>query len=413
MRGRVAVLAERPFRLYWLGRAASSLGDTLIPVALPFAVLSVGGGVAQIGLVLAAFMSSALLLSPVSGVWADRLSRRRVMLSCDLVNAGLEALVAMALLTGVMRWWLFLPVAVIAGGTAATFQVAATGLVPGLVSPTRLQEANALLRLSHSATEIFGPSISGVLIATAGPGWVFAADATTFAVSASLVLLLRAPEPAPEPRGHFLADLAAGWRDVRSRAWLSNSLVASALLTLGIAPFFVLGPVVAHRSLGGAAAWGLIVSGGAVGGVAGAVVGYRLRPGRPLVACFVLALLGVLPALALLPPLSAFGVAAANGAFEVGLALGAIIWITTLQREIPPERLARVAGLDATASLVFLPLGLAFAGPLADRVGVRTTLLAGIALVLTASAGALLSPSIRELRATPTRPEAAFSSESS
>jgi MFS family permease len=398
VRGRVAVLDERPFRLFWLGRFSSAVGSALIPVALPFAVLSVGGGVREIGYVLAAFVLSSALLAVAGGVWADRLPRRLVMIGCDVVSSGVQALTAVALFAGVMKWWMFVVTAMLVGGATAFFGAASTGLVPAIVRREHLQQTNGLLGLTRNVTEIFGPAVSGIVVAGGGPAWVFAIDAATFAVSAAFLLALNVQESIRAVRRRFLADLAEGLRDVRSRRWLSTGIAAYAILNLGLAPFLVLGPIIAQRDLGGASAWGAIATGGAVGGAGGAVLGYRLRPSRPLLACFAVALLAILPPLALLPPLPALAIAVANAAFELGLAFGGVVWVTTLQREIPEDRISRVSSLDWAVSFLFLPVGLALTGPLAGAIGIHATLMTAIALIVAAAVGAMLTRPVRELR---------------
>jgi MFS family permease len=93
-RGRFGPLTERPFRLLWLGRTGSSIGDALIPVALAFAVLRIGGGATGLGIVLAAFTIGRAAFVVVGGVWADRLPRRAVMITADLVRFCTQAVTA-------------------------------------------------------------------------------------------------------------------------------------------------------------------------------------------------------------------------------------------------------------------------------------------------------------------------------
>ena len=100
---RLGALQERQFRLLWLGQTTSAIGDSVIYVALPFAVLQIGGGAAELGLVLASFTLARAGFIVVGGVWADRLPRRLVMLTCDAVRAAVQAVVAVALLTGSWR----------------------------------------------------------------------------------------------------------------------------------------------------------------------------------------------------------------------------------------------------------------------------------------------------------------------
>jgi MFS family permease len=397
--GRLGPLQQREFRLLWAGRTASSVGDALIPVALAFAVLESGGSASGLGLVFAAFTLSRVAFILAGGVWADRLSRRAVMLACDLIRAGVDAFTAVALLTGEMRLWMFFVTAALFGGASSFFGPASTGLVPQTVPPERLQQANALLSLSQSATNVFGPAVSGLVVATAGAGWVFAVDSVSFVASAAFLLAMRLPAMVRPPTRRFFVELAEGWSEIRSRRWLWTSFIAFSLGNIGIASFFVLGPVIARNELGGARAWGLVLTGMAVGGVAGGALAYRLKPRRPLVAAFSVWPLAALPLLALVPPLPVLAIAAAAGAFAIGIEFGNAIWETVMQSRIPTERLGRVSAYDWMISLVFMPLGNVLAGPLADAVGVHATLVGAAALIVAADFGAmLLVPEVRGLR---------------
>lgn len=79
-------LTDRPFRLLWLAATTSAIGSAFVPVALAFAVLGIGGNATSLGLVLLAGTLAGLASYLVAGVWADRLSRRNLMLAADLVR---------------------------------------------------------------------------------------------------------------------------------------------------------------------------------------------------------------------------------------------------------------------------------------------------------------------------------------
>lgn len=392
-------MTEKPFRLLWIGRTASSFGDSLVWVALAFAVLSVGGSATQLGIVIATSTVVRAAFVVVGGVWADRLPRRLVMLTCDVARAAVEVFVAVGLLTGFMRWWMFLFTASVFGAAAAFFGPASTGLVPQTITTPRLQQANALLSLSQNATSVFGPALSGLIVAAASPGWVFAIDAATFIVSTISLARLRLPPLAKPVKQRFFADVADGWQEVRGRSWLWGSFIAFSLINFAVGAAPVLGPVIAQQHLGGAQAWGLIVTGGAVGGLIGGVLAYRLRPSRPLVACYIGWGLMSATSLALAPPLPVAAIMVASGIFSLGLALGNTLWDTVLQQQIPAEQLSRVSSIDWMVSLVFMPLGSALAGPLAAAIGDRTILLAAGLLIIGVTAAIFLAlPPIRRLR---------------
>ena len=251
-RERFGPLTERPFRLLWLGRTGSSIGDSLIPVALAFAVLRIGGGATGLGIVLAAFTIGRGSFVVVGGVWADRLPRRAVMITADLVRFGTQALTAGLLLGHAAHVWELAALQAIAGAAGGFFAPASTALVPQTVSGPRLQQANALLSLSQSATNIFGPALSGAIVATAGPGTVFAVDSVSFLVSAAFLTALRVEEHVRPAVQRFWLDVTEGWREARRHRWLTAGFLGFALGNVGIGMYFVLGPLVSREDLGGA-----------------------------------------------------------------------------------------------------------------------------------------------------------------
>ena len=160
-RSSTVALAERDFRLLWIGQTGSFLGDALVGVALAFAVLELTGSAGDLGLVFAAFALPRVLFTLAGGVWSDRLPRQRVMVACDLLRAAAQAVMSTLLITGNAEIWQLMAFAVVMGSAAAFFTPASIGLMPQIVGSKRLQEANALMSISQSATHIFGPLLSG------------------------------------------------------------------------------------------------------------------------------------------------------------------------------------------------------------------------------------------------------------
>ena len=410
--GRFGALQEPQFRLLWLGRTASSIGDSLIPVALAFAVIEETGSATDLGFVLASYSVARVLLILVGGVWADRLPRRLVLLAAQAVRAVSQGTIAVLLITGVAEIWHLAAAAAISGAAEAFFRPASTGFIPDTVSPGRLQQANALIGVSDSATWLFGPALSGVLVAAFGPGWVFAIDAASFAGGAAFLLAMRVAEHAPDKRQPFVRDVVDGLHEIATRRWLSPSLVSFALGNVALASYFVLGPLVAERELGGPRGWGLALAGGAVGGLAGSVLALRYRPRRPLLVGNLFMLLEAAALIALIPPLPTLGLALAAALTFAAITFFNAMWDTVLQEHIPRQALSRVSALDAAVSFVFMPLGFAIAGPLSAEVGLDATLAAAAALVFGAVLFPLCFASVRRLERLPVTqsPSPAFDS---
>jgi MFS family permease len=395
---RLGPLEVRPFRLLWLGRTTSAVGDALVPVALAFAIVdNLKAGPGALGIVLAVSSVARVVFTLVGGVWADRLPRRTVMVTCDVIRALIEAAVFALLLAGAMQVWTFAVFGAIFGAASAFFGPASTGLVAETAPRTQLQEANALLSMSQTAASVVGPAAAGILVATVGAAWVFAVDSVTFIASGLFLAALRlAPHVAPAKK-RFLADLHEGWREVTARSWLWVPYISFAFSNLVNATFFVLGPVIFATDLGGASDWGLAMSIAGAGGFAGSLLALRWRPKRPLVAAFLIWSTGALPPLTLIGPSNPIVVGIAAGLFFGGVVAGGAFWTATMQERIPRDKLSRVDSYDWLISLVFQPLGFALAGAIATGIGIRTTLLVAAALSGFVHLAVLALPSLRAI----------------
>jgi MFS family permease len=396
IRHRLGALQEPRFRLLWTAQSFSSIGDSMVLVAVPFAALQIGGSPTAVGLVFAAGLVPRIALMLVGGVWADRLPRQQVMIAADLVRGVGQAAGAFVLLAGVAELWQLALIAAIHGSGVAFFTPAASGLIPETVSAPRLQQANALIVISRNVFAVVGPALAGILVHAFGPGWVYAIDAGTFALSASFLVRLPARETR-QVRKKFVADLAEGWREVTARSWVWASILYFAVWNFAIAAFFVLGPVVSDRELGGARDWGLILSGGAIGSIVGSLLALRIRPRRPLFIGYLLISVAALPTILLVRPFPVLIIAAAAVVAMVTLAFAVTLWQTALQERIPREALSRVFSYDWLGSLVLMPLGFAVAGPLAMAIGIDATLSLAAGLLFASSIAVALVPGVRRI----------------
>jgi MFS family permease len=396
----IAPLRERPFRLLFFAQATSMVGDQIAPIAVAFAVLDLTGSASDLGLALAARTLPLVVFVLAGGVWADRVSRHRLMMLSDIGRLVTQGLLAALLIAGVAEVWEVIVLQAANGTATAFFRPASTGLTPATVKPENLQNANALILFTLSAAQVLGPAIGGALVATLGAGWGIAADAGTFAASAVFLSRIRLPDRVETPDASFLSDLRGGWDAVRARTWLWVMILLFALFqVLVLATFFVLGPVIADRDLGGAGAWAFITGGWGAGAVLGALAGMRLRFDRPLVACNTVVILVVPPMLLMAVGASTAAVAVAAVGAGFGMSLGSVIYETAFQENVPDEVLSRAAAYDWMGSTALRPLGYAAVGPLATQVGVGTTLGAAGVATVAVMLGSLAVPSIRELRA--------------
>ena len=396
-RAALSPLSSPNFRLFLVGQTTSTLGNAFTSVALAFAVLATTGSVGDVGYALAATRVPLLVFVLLGGVVGDRFSRRSVMLASDAGRFVTQGAGAALLLTGRARFWELLVLFALHGFAQAFFRPASVGLVAAVSPPERLQEANALLSLAQSAAGAIGLLAGGALVSLAGPGLAFALDSVTFLVSAAALASLRAAALSAAAEAASLAvALRAGWTEFRSRSWLWIGTVHISLFNaFALAGFFALGPVVAAEELGGGYAWGVVGAAFAVGMAGGGAAAARFKPRRSLLAAFAAVALAApqLAFLALAAPLPVVALAAVFGGAQSSF--WNTLWTTTMQREIPPGVLARVASYTQVGSLLLAPLGMAAVGAAAGAFGVAAVLWFGAAWTLLSTAAMLGLSAIR------------------
>jgi predicted MFS family arabinose efflux permease len=394
-------LSERNVRYLVASGAVDALGNNMAAVALAFGVLQIGG-TADLGYVFLAREVPTVVLLLAGGVWADRVSRKVLLVFGDVATGSAQAVTALLFLTHHATVWRVALLQMVFGMAGAFTRPASTGLVAQAVSHAHLQQANALVNLSRSTLRVVGPALGGLIVVVANPGWALAADAATFFVTAGLQLQLRIPKAERPPRTRMLHELREGWSEFASRTWLWTIVGSFGLFQLTLFPaLLVLGPVVAKAHLGGAGVWGIILAFQGAGSILGGLIALRLHPRRPLVAatllCVPIALmLALLGAAAPVPILCIAGFLG-----SVGLTCGDIIWFTTFQLQVPDHLMSRLSSFDWFGSIALNPLGYALIGPLANTLGVAATLYLAAALNGVISVAVALTPAIQRLERKP------------
>jgi MFS family permease len=400
LHGRLGALAERNFRLVFSSTTISALGDGVTTVALAFAVLKIShNSPTAVGLVIAARQASSAAITVAAGVWADRLPRHLVLVAAASVQSVVQATAGALIVTGHAKVWM-LVVLGFAFGLADGFVIPTSqGLIPAVVSATRLQEANALLGLSRSILGLLGPALGGVLVAVGSPGGALLVDAASFGAAAVLLLRLSIPARAdhvePEP---FLKELREGWKEFRRQTWIWTTIVFFGIGNCVSTTVFVLGPLVMKQHYDGSTTWAILVGSFSGGTILGGMIALRYRPSRPLLASCVAATPLLLQPLGIALKLPVGVLAAINVVAGVGLAIHLALWFTVFQRHVPEAARSRVSSYDALGSFVLLPVGSAIAGPISSVIGVTATLV-GTSLVEAGCFAAIIAqPSVWAIR---------------
>jgi predicted MFS family arabinose efflux permease len=237
-------------------------------------------------------------------------------------------------------------------------------------------------------------------VAAFGPGWALAVCGVGTLISVPLLLSIRVTGSARAHDTGLLHDLRDGWSEFRSHTWLWVIVAQFGVVLMAwYGAFQILGPVVAKAHLGGPAAWGAITAADSVGLIVGGIVSLMFTPRRPMLFVVTIgAAIAVAPlALAMLWPLPL--VCLASFGLGITIEIMMVQWTVALARNIPPDKLARVSSYDLLGSVMAMPVGALIAGPLAAAVGVSATQYGAAALIIVASALALIPRDIRTMRA--------------
>lgn len=393
---RLAVLANREFRLFYIGYGTSLIGTGMEAVAVAFAVLDNGGSSSDLGLVIAIGVVTNIVCLLAGGIVGDRFSRRAVMLASDSVRLLAQGTFAVLVLTGHPAVWTMAALYALHNVGYGFFSPAVVGLVPDLVADEQLQPANVLIGLARDTGVVAGPALAGALLAVFGPGLVLAVDAATYLVSVLALAALRLPRTVRAEASSFVAEVKEGFGAWRAKSWIWTISVACSLFNaLVYAPFLVLGPVVAKGHLGGGHSWGLISAAQGLGSVLAAPVLLRWTPRRPVLAVVAALTVWALPdaCLALTAPVWLISAAALLGG--ASLALLAVVWTTLLQRGVSSTMISRVASVDAVVSYALSPVGLLVAAAVAQATGASRVLWAAALCQAVLTAVLLTLPTVR------------------
>ena len=398
------VLRSGPFRNLWVASSLSLIGDFFSYVAIAWLVLQLTGSSLALGSVLVVQAIPRGVLMLVGGALSDRLSPRVAMLASMGLRVALVAPLSVVVLTGHVQMWEVYGISFVFGVVDAFFLPARSSILPRLVADHQLEAGNAVLNVSGQVSIVVGPALAGLVVAAAGTGWAFAADAACFAVGALFVLWLptakrvkegEATEPERGLGGQIIDGFRYAWADVGIR----SILIIIAAIDFGANGALGVGlPTLAHSRYGaGAAGLGILLGAWGVGATAGALAsGMVRRPERMgwlMVA--VCAWLGVtIGAVGLIPTLGPAAVVMAIAGFSSGAVN--TFGISWLQRRTDPAMQGRVMSLVMLASMGLVPVSYALSGAIAD-LNVTLLFVGSGALMLLAGLAAAASRTVRSI----------------
>jgi MFS family permease len=189
--GAFAPLANGNFRLLVGGQLISNIGDMFYAVALPWYMLTQGGGAQDLGIVLLAYGTPRIGTVLLGGSLADRFRPRRIMLLADVARAVLTGALAGLVVVGTPLLWQLCAVSALLGAFSGLFMPGSFSILPDILPDEQLQAGNAFNSSSAQLATLVGAGIAGAVVTFFTPGMALAVDAGTFAVSALTLAAMR------------------------------------------------------------------------------------------------------------------------------------------------------------------------------------------------------------------------------
>lgn len=366
-------LASRDYRLLFAAVGIEVFGTGMWTIVMVFQVLALDDSPLALSAVATGMSLGLFAFSVLGGVVADRLSKRRIIITVQGCTAAVMIVVAVLSLTETIELWHVGAASFAMGAGSAFFYPAYSAYLPQVLPPEQLLAANGLEgALRPSMGQGLGPALGGIVVGMFFPAIGAVIVAASYAIAFILTLFLSRRDElttvtSPEQRTSVWGDLRTGVNYVARTRWLLWTLIFGSSLALIIqGPIEVLLPFITRDRFEDAeSTFGFLLAALGIGGAIGSLVVSSLKlPRRYLtfmIACWgggtlPLAVIGVADNLILM--LSAlFIVGAATGA-------GVVIWGTLLQRLVPLDMIGRVASLDFFVSIAFMPVSIAIAGPL-------------------------------------------------
>ncbi|MFE9490746.1 MULTISPECIES: MFS transporter [unclassified Streptomyces] len=406
---RLGLLGDRDFGRLFAATALGQLGDRIIFLALPLvAVVALNADEFQVGLLAAMTTAGSLLVGLPAGAWVDRMRKRSVMISTDLVRALVLMTIPVAWWAGFLTvWWLY-TVALVHGVLTVFFDVAYVSYLPHLVGRNNLMEGNSKLSTVRSVTSIGGPTVAGPLVGLIGAPATLLVSSAGMAMSGLLAFTIRRREPKPEPSEHpqLAREIKEGFTFVVKNPTLRAIMLGDAIFNLFLVMYQTMLLIFLERQMGlQPFGIGLILSGMGCGALLGALVATTVSKWIGQGTVIWLAALVTCPLTALMP-LARPGwsiYAAAIGL--AALSLGGVIRVvaqSSFQQGMTPDRLlGRMSATTRFVSWGGIPVGGLLGGVSGSAFGATTTLWIGAAGMTLSVLPNLLSP-LRTMHRSPT-----------
>jgi MFS family permease len=392
-------LRHRNFQLFFSGQLISLIGTWMDNIAEAWLVYRLTGSSLLLGTVAFAGQIPVFLLAPIGGMVADRWNRQRVIIATQAISMVLAGILAVLTLSHRIRVWEVVVLAALMGAVNAFDIPARQAFLVDMVGREDLMNAIALNSSMFNGARVIGPSIAGILVASIGEGWCFAANSISYvAVIIGLLLMHVNQAPVEVRRVSPFEHIVEGFRFVWNTGPIRALLLLLGLVSLAAMPYSVLMPIFAAKILhGNARTLGVLMGATGVGALGGALT-LATRSGVKGLGRWVAVACASFGTFLILFSLSRWYVLSVALLVPVGFAMMVqMASSNTLIQAMVPDRLRGRA--MAVYSMMFMgmaPMGALLSGWSADHIGAQWTLtIGGVGAIIGAALFARNLPKIR------------------
>ncbi len=389
-------LANRNFRLLWLGESVSLLGDQFYFITLPWLVFQMSGSALAFGTILMVAGIPRAVFMLIGGVMTDRFSPRAVMIVSNLSRLVITVLLTLVVAGQMIELWMLYLMAFCFGVVDAFFHPAYRAMIPLIVDEDNLQASNSIMHGTSQLAEIVGPGVAGVLVRSVGVALSLAFDAFTFLFTSIMLLLMhpkRVDRDASPKRHGILGEIGEMLAYVRhDRLLMTLILVVAAINLLFVGPLVVGSATLSTvRFAEGSAAYGAMLSAFSIGALIGTLTAGVVRLKQPgLVSLLLVAAEGVfMVGVGYAPTLILACILWLLIGFGAGF--GSLNFITLTQKRVAKDMMGRFMSLIVLTEVGLTPISNALAGVLADWNVTALFVVAGVLLSCTALLAAMNS----------------------
>ena len=380
-------LWSKNFLLLWQGQFISNLGDSAYSIALGFWILHETGSTVMMGTLMAVSALPGILISPFAGVLIERLNKKQLLLSMDMLRGVSMLLLTAAYLNQTLAVWMVFANGMLLSVGGAVFRPGVNTVIPEMVPKSRLTNANSLLSIAATASNMLGNIAGGVIYQLIGAPMLFLVNGFSYIFSGSLLIFTGIPERKTSKQQKVLMDIGEGFQYMWNQKGLRYLLMMTAVLNFfSYIAIILFLPLFNQTATLGSGRYGIAMA----CFMGGAMVGFMIMSTviiekqkrlllfklANIISNFSLVIAIFQPSFVVMVPFIFLG-----GFFN---AVINVILLSTIQSNAPVEVRGKVMAFTSMSTQCLTPFAMALGGLLAEFIPVRIVIAISFSIIILA-----------------------------